>query len=100
MVSATFAARSPALRMQAVSWGTRAPGAWTGGAPGTFAGAWRIFLGQNGREVAFRMPPGGPSAADLKFLHRPRQTHLRNFKSKSGTRIIWLPVPLLLPKFV
>src|SRR6266498_2262078 len=41
-----------------------------------------------------------PSAADLKFLHRLRQTHFRNFKSKSGTRIINLLVPLLLPKFV
>src|SRR6266478_2739066 len=34
------------------------------------------------------------SAADLKFLHRLRQTHFRNFKSKSGTRIICLLVPL------
>src|SRR2546426_6108454 len=42
----------------------------------------------------------GTSAADLKFLHRLRQTHSRNFKSKSGTRIIYLLVPLLLPKFV
>src|SRR5438132_10303771 len=42
----------------------------------------------------------GTSAADLKFLHRLRQTHFRNFKSKSGTRIICLLVPLLLPKFV
>src|SRR2546425_5511748 len=42
----------------------------------------------------------GTSAADLKFLHRLRQTHFRNFKSKSGTRIINLLVPLLLPKFV
>src|SRR2546430_4947632 len=40
------------------------------------------------------------SAADLKFLHRLRQTHFRNFKSKSGARIIYLLVPLLLPKFV
>src|SRR6266508_3180961 len=40
------------------------------------------------------------SAADLKFLHRLRQTDFRNFKSKSGTRIICLLVPLLLPKFV
>src|SRR5438128_11741386 len=40
------------------------------------------------------------SAADLKFLHRLRQSHFRNFKSKSGTRIICLLVPLLLPKFV
>src|SRR2546429_10014511 len=43
---------------------------------------------------------GRASAADLKFLHRLRQTHFRNFKSKSGTRIICLLVPLLLPKFV
>src|SRR2546430_7715695 len=40
----------------------------------------------------------GTSAADLKFLHRLRQTLFRNFKSKSGTRIICLLVPLLLPK--
>ena len=40
------------------------------------------------------------SAADLKFLHRLRQSHFRNFKSKSGTRIICLLVPPLLPKFV
>jgi Flp pilus assembly protein TadG len=40
------------------------------------------------------------SAADLKFLQRLRQTHFRNFKSKSGTRSICLLVPLLLPKFV
>src|SRR2546422_9913481 len=46
------------------------------------------------------MPCGATSAADLKFLHRLRQTHFRNFKSKSGTRIINLLVPLLLPKFV
>src|SRR5436309_9454866 len=36
----------------------------------------------------------GTSAADLKFLHRLRQTHFRNFKSKRGTRIIGLLVPL------
>src|SRR5712691_2809518 len=40
------------------------------------------------------------SAADLKFLYRLRQTHFRNFKSKSGTRIVCWLVPLLLPKFV
>src|SRR5712691_2594830 len=40
------------------------------------------------------------SAADLKFLQPLRQTQFRNFKSKSGTRIICLLVPLLLPKFV
>src|SRR5205085_9383526 len=34
-----------------------------------------------------------PSAADLKFLHRVPRIHLRNFKSKSGTRIIELLVP-------
>ena len=28
------------------------------------------------------------SAADLKFLHRVPRARLRNFKSKSGTRII------------
>src|SRR5207248_2371240 len=35
----------------------------------------------------------GTSAADLKFLHRVPRIHLRNFKSKSGTRIIELLVP-------
>src|SRR5437764_13425155 len=34
-----------------------------------------------------------PSAADLKFLHRVPRVRLRNFKSKSGTRIIELLVP-------
>src|SRR2546430_17517335 len=49
---------------------------------------------------AWHRHAGQASAADLKFLHRLRQTHFRNFKSKSGTRIICLLVPLLLPKFV
>src|SRR5437588_8917926 len=33
------------------------------------------------------------SAADLKFLHRVPRVRLRNFRSKSGTRIIELLVP-------
>ena len=33
------------------------------------------------------------SAADLKFLHRVPRVRLRNFKSKSGTRLIELLVP-------
>src|SRR6185437_8280274 len=33
------------------------------------------------------------STADLKFLHHLPQTHPRNFRSKSGTRIIDLLVP-------
>ena len=33
------------------------------------------------------------SAADLKFLHPCREFQLRNFKSKSGTKIIELLVP-------
>ena len=33
------------------------------------------------------------SAADLKFLHRVPRIRPRNFKSKSGTRIIELLVP-------
>src|SRR5262249_33735870 len=36
---------------------------------------------------------GGTSAADLKFLHRVPRVRLRNFKSKSGTRVIELLVP-------
>jgi hypothetical protein len=38
------------------------------------------------------------SAADLKFLHRPPQLLLRNFKSKSGTAIISF-ASALIPKF-
>ena len=33
-------------------------------------------------------------AADLKFLHRVPQVHVRNFKSMSGTAIIDSPVLL------
>src|SRR5262245_41047037 len=40
------------------------------------------------------------SAADLKFLHPSAANSDRNFKSKSGTRIIALLVPPLFPKFV
>jgi hypothetical protein len=40
------------------------------------------------------------SAADLKFLHRPRRTRSRNFRSKSGTRIVYLLVPFMFSKFV
>jgi hypothetical protein len=40
------------------------------------------------------------SAADLKFLQGLPQGRVRNFKSKSGTRIIYLLAPLLFPKFV
>ena len=40
------------------------------------------------------------SAADLKFLQRLPRARVRNFKSKSGTRIIELLVPPLFPKFV
>src|SRR5207237_5203169 len=54
----------------------------------------------DGADMYHELRKRGTSAADLKFLHRPRQTHFRNFKSKSGTRIICLLVPLLLPKFV
>src|SRR5947208_583333 len=36
----------------------------------------------------------GTSAADLKFLQQSRRGSFRNFKSKSGTRIINLLVPL------
>jgi hypothetical protein len=40
------------------------------------------------------------SAADLKFVHRLLQVRNGNFKSKSGTGIKYLPVPLMFPKFV
>src|SRR5437868_11454734 len=44
--------------------------------------------------AAAEEPPGlAASAADLKFLHRVLRVRLRNFKSKSGTRIIELLVP-------
>ena len=36
---------------------------------------------------------GTASAADLKFLHHVPRVRLRNFKSKSGTRIIELLMP-------
>jgi len=39
------------------------------------------------------------SAADLKSLHHVLQTRVRDFKSISGTRIIWLLVLLMFPKF-
>jgi len=40
------------------------------------------------------------SAADLKFLEWLPRVRVGNFKSKSGTRNIYLLVPLLFPKFV
>src|SRR5262249_13308381 len=40
-----------------------------------------------------------PSPADLKFLHHLPRGHLRNFKSKSGTRIMKLLVPSCFSKF-
>jgi hypothetical protein len=43
---------------------------------------------------------GAASAADLNFLQRSLQDHVRNFKSKSGTRTIYLLVLILFPKFV
>src|SRR5215470_8291623 len=39
------------------------------------------------------LEPSQASAADLKFLHRVPRVRRRNFKSKSGTRIIELLVP-------
>jgi len=36
----------------------------------------------------------------LKFLHRLPHIRTRNFKSISGTSIVFLLVPLLFPKFV
>src|SRR5207244_8988797 len=39
-------------------------------------------------------PIWNTSAADLKFLQQSRRGSFRNFKSKSGTRIINLLVPL------
>ncbi len=45
-------------------------------------------------EVYLELRKRGTSAADLKFLHHLQQTLLGNFKSKSGTRIMELLVPL------
>src|SRR5262245_35234343 len=39
------------------------------------------------------------SAGDLKCRSRLRETHARDFKSKNGTRLLSLLVPLLLPQF-
>jgi hypothetical protein len=39
------------------------------------------------------------SAADLKFLQRGPQLHVRNFKSKGGTAIYLLASATLIPKF-
>src|SRR5438045_7674696 len=44
------------------------------------------------RELPVPCTQADPSAADLKFLHRVPRVRLRNFKSKSGTRIIELLV--------
>jgi hypothetical protein len=40
------------------------------------------------------------SAADLKSLHPPLQARPRDFKSISGTRIMWLLVPFYFSKLV
>src|SRR5476651_1290939 len=63
---------------------------------------------EHGRPVAFEavsgcnilILPRDASAADLKFLQRLPQAHARNFKSKSGTRNMELPVPRTFPKFM
>src|SRR5262249_44643910 len=60
------------------------------------SGSARLFAGsddQAGPAHAELTPRGGTSAADLKFLHRVPRVRLRNFKSKSGTRVIELLVP-------
>ena len=38
-------------------------------------------------------------AAGLKFLHQLPQVRIWNFKPRSGTGNIELPLPLLFPKF-
>ena len=47
-----------------------------------------------------RRSPRRASAADLKFLHHRPRVRARNFRSKSGTRIIKLLVPFIFSKFV
>src|SRR5262249_20594613 len=51
--------------------------------------------GESNDDGSHSLPPrnGRTSAADLKFLHHVPRVHLRNFKSKSGTRIVELLVP-------
>ena len=49
----------------------------------------RILSGAR-RSIKTLLPAIPASAADLKFLHHMRQSHFRNFKSKSGTRIMTL----------
>src|SRR3954451_24847015 len=45
-------------------------------------------------EMVYELRKVGTSAADLKSLHRKRRNEPRDFKSKSGTRIINLLVPM------
>src|SRR5258705_13763133 len=56
-----------------------------------------LLEGRRGRQPCPTPPSGtrrATSAADLKFLHHLQQTLLGTSKSKSGTRIIELLVPL------
>src|SRR5712691_517311 len=55
-----------------------------------------VRVGDGGRQViglGSHLRALEPSAADLKFLQQSRRGSFRNFKSKSGTRIINLLVP-------
>src|SRR4051795_1250474 len=45
-------------------------------------------------EMVYELRKVGTSAADLKSLYRKRRNEPRDFKSKSGTRIINLLVPM------
>jgi hypothetical protein len=56
-----------------------------------------VAAGRKNSRSALRNPT---SAADLKFLHHLPLVHLRNFRLKSGTRIICLLVPFWFSKFV
>src|SRR5262249_37704139 len=72
-----------------------APHGPAAGAVGLAAGHARARPGRSQRQVVTRrFSPAIASAADLKFLHHLAQARLGNFKSKSGTRIIYLLVPL------
>src|SRR3954452_12803272 len=44
--------------------------------------------------MVYELRKVGTSAADLKFLHRKRRNEPRDFKSKSGTRVMNLLVPM------
>jgi hypothetical protein len=59
----------------------------------------RDHAGQDVRASSQPLLDDNASAADLKFLHHLPDARLRNFKSKSGTRINMFGSASLFPKF-